>query len=82
MSRAIISPVIVTSSAEIFREVGIVIICGFMGRELSIINRPPEMAPQAKRFIGSIISLLFSLMGVRGMIRGLFIDEKKMIRRL
>mgnify|MGYP002804242124 CR=1 FL=1 len=79
---AINSPARVTNTADIFRINGIVSTCVFMGEVQPIISIPATILPQAKRVIELITRPLFSLIGVNTAVRGLFIDAKKIIRKL
>lgn len=67
---AMINPVIETIIAACFANVGIVIIGELIGSIFEAINRPATMLPQAKRLIGLITALLFSLIGENGFDRG------------
>lgn len=81
-SIAIIRPRIVTRSAVSFIVVGIVSTCVFIGEVHLIINIPAIMLPHASRVMGLVRRSLFSLIGDTGRSRGLFIEEKKIIRKL
>lgn len=82
MSIAIIRPRVVTRSAISFKVIGIVRICVFIGMVQLITNIPAIMLPQASRVMGPIMRGLFSLIGGIVEDRGVFIDEKKIIRKL
>lgn len=81
-SMAVISPVMVTTSAASFRRGGIVIIWVFVGIKFEVIIRPAIILPQARRLIGFSSVGSFSLIGDRGKNRGCPIDAKKIIRKL
>lgn len=82
MSIATISPTIVTIKAVSFIIIGIVRTCVFIGRVQLIISMPAIILPQANRVIGLMIKGLFSLIVKTVRDRGVFIDEKKIIRKL
>lgn len=82
ISIAIINPKAVIIRAEVFTSSGIVIICGLVGGVFIIIKNPAVMLPQARRLIGFITILLFSLIVAVDIDRGLFIDAKNTIRKL
>lgn len=81
-SRAISRPMIVTSRAASLRRGGMVMTGVFNGRMFEVMTRPAMMLPQARRLIGLITAVLFSLMGERGLNRGWPIDTKNTTRRL
>lgn len=80
--RAIIKPVMVTISAASFKDVGIVMMGVFDGRKFEVRIRPAIMLPHARRPMGAMTALLFSLMGDRGRNRGEPMVTKKITRRL
>lgn len=53
-ARAVIRPIIVTSSAAIFSEGDIVMICVFDGTRFAVIINPAIMLPHARRPIGPV----------------------------
>lgn len=81
-SRAVKRPRIVTARAAIFSGRGIDITGVFSGVMFIIIRNPAIMLPQASRLMGLIRVGLFSLMGERGLNRGVFMETKKITRRL
>ena len=81
-ARAMIRPVIVTASAAILRDKGIVIVGVFDGRKFEMIISPAMILPQARRSIGAITAEWFSLIGDSDENRGEPIVTKKITRRL
>lgn len=81
-SNARSKPIIVTKRADDFSRGVIVIIWVFVGGRLRVIIRPARILPYARRLIGLIISVLFSLIGEKEEKRGYFIKAKEMRRRL
>lgn len=81
-SVAIIKAKTVTVSAVSFMYMGIVWVVGlFWGISCKII-KPAIMLPRARRFRGFKIRGLFSLAMMVGLVRGKFIEAKKIRRRL
>lgn len=75
-SKAVMRPIIVTSKAASFNKGGIDIIGVFKGVILDVISRPAIILPQAKRLIGLMTAVLFSLIGENELKRGCPIDTK------
>ena len=75
-------PKIVTERAASLIIGAIVRVGVFKGIMLELIMNPAIILPQARRLIGLITRGSFSLIGVSASNRGLFIETKKIIRRL
>lgn len=81
-SMAVRSPMIVTIRAASFSIGGMVIMGVFVGRVFEIRISPATMLPQASRLIGLITAGSFSLIGERGMNRGVPMVTKNTTRKL
>lgn len=81
-SKARRRPVIVTAKAASLSEMGIDIIGVFKGVMFEVITRPAMMLPHASRLMGLRTAGLFSLIGERGLNRGLPMETKKTTRKL
>lgn len=81
-SRAVNSPIMVTSRAASFSSGGMVMMGVFKGRRLEVMRSPAMMLPQASRLMELMTAGLFSLMGERVVNRGCPIETKKTTRRL
>lgn len=81
-SIAVKRPIIVTNSAVNLRSGGIVIIGVFKGKKLDVISSPATMLPQARRLMGLITVVLFSLIKEKDRNRGVPITTKKITRKL
>lgn len=81
-ARAIMRPTIVTASAAIFIEGGMVMIGVLDGRKFEVMSRPAIMLPQARRSMGAVTAGWFSLIGDSGVNRGEPMVTKNTTRRL
>lgn len=79
---AVSRPIIVTIRAAIFKVSGIVMIGVLEVRKFDVIINPAIILPQASRLIGLITDKLFSLIGDRGVNRGVPIVTKNTTRKL
>lgn len=75
-------PIVVTMRAVSFRLTGMVMVGVFEAKKFDVMIRPAIMLPQASRLIGLITAGLFSLMGDKGLNRGVPIVTKKTTRKL
>lgn len=79
---AMMIPIIVTISAASFIWGVIVAVGIFNGKKFEVMISPEIMLPQARRSMGAVIVLWFSLIGDKEGNRGDPMVTKKMIRRL